>query len=94
LVDRLDEFNEVDQQRLEELKDRLAVPKKVTVHCRLVFGNPHAEILQELQSSQATMIMMGTQGRGFLKELFVGSVSQYIARRSQVPVLLIPIRQD
>jgi nucleotide-binding universal stress UspA family protein len=94
LVDRLDEFNEVDQQRLEELKDRLAVPKGVTVHCRLVFGNPHAEILQELQSSQATMIMMGTQGRGFLKELFVGSVSQYIARRSQVPVLLIPIKQD
>jgi nucleotide-binding universal stress UspA family protein len=34
---------------------------------------------------------MGTQGRGFLRELFVGSVSQFIARKSVVPVFLVPL---
>jgi nucleotide-binding universal stress UspA family protein len=94
LVERLDEFNDVDEKRLEEMKGRLSTPNGVQVTTKLVYGNPHTEILRELEEGDATMIMMGTQGRGFLRELFVGSVSQYIARRSEVPVLLIPLHKE
>jgi nucleotide-binding universal stress UspA family protein len=94
LVDRLDEFNRVDEQRLQELKERLVAPKTVRVICKLVYGSPHTEIMHELESGGATLVMMGTQGRGFFKELFVGSVSQYVARRAQVPVMLIPIKHE
>ena len=91
LVERLEEFNEVDEKRLEEMRARLAASSKVAIETKLVYGNPHTEIMRELEEGDATMIMMGTQGRGFLRELFVGSVSQYVARRSQVPVFLIPL---
>jgi len=33
---------------------------------------------------------MGTQGKGFIKELFLGSVAQTISRLAPCPVLLIP----
>ncbi|MCA1785684.1 MAG: universal stress protein [Desulfobacteraceae bacterium] len=33
---------------------------------------------------------MGTQGRGFLGEFFLGSVSHNVARHSVAPVLLVP----
>ncbi|MFA6646937.1 MAG: universal stress protein, partial [Sphaerochaetaceae bacterium] len=56
-----------------------------------VYGDPHTEVMREITESGATMVMMGTQGRGFFKELFVGSVSQFVARRSPIPVLLIPL---
>lgn len=91
LVERLEEFNDVDEKRLEEMKNRLSASSKVQVETKLVYGNPHTEIMRELEGGDATMVMMGTQGRGFLRELFVGSVSQYVARRSQVPVFLVPL---
>lgn len=91
LVERLDEFNTVDTKRLEELQASISSGNKVKVTPRLVYGDPHIEIMRELDKGEATMVMMGTQGRGFIRELFVGSVSQFVARRSVVPVLLIPI---
>ena len=91
LVERLDEFNDVDRTRLDELKGRLRSGSTVQVESKLVYGDPHTEIMRELEEGDATMVMMGTQGRGFLRELFVGSVSHYVARRSKVPVLLIPV---
>lgn len=94
LVERLDEFNAVDTKRLEEMQARLADGSDVHVTVRLVYGDPHIEIMRELDKGDATMLMMGTQGRGFLRELFVGSVSQFVARRSVVPVLLIPISPE
>jgi len=94
LVQRLEEFNTVDEKRLEEMKARLASGAPVEILTKLIYGDPHIEIMRELEESKASMIMMGTQGRGFFRELFVGSVSQYIARRSVVPVLLIPIKGE
>ena len=91
LVDRIDEFNKTDKERLQELKGRLEAGSDVRVTPKLVYGDPHTEVMREITESGATMVMMGTQGRGFFKELFVGSVSQFVARRSPIPVLLIPL---
>jgi nucleotide-binding universal stress UspA family protein len=33
---------------------------------------------------------MGTQGKGFIKELFLGSVAHNVARLAPCPVLLVP----
>lgn len=93
LVERLDEFNMIDRQKLEKMKDRLASAGLARVGCTLTCGDPPSEILREIGETKASLVMMGTQGRGFFRELFVGSVSQYIARRSMTPVLLVPTRQ-
>lgn len=94
LVERIDEFNKTDKERLQELKGRLEAGSDVRVTPKLVYGDPHTEVMREITESGATMVMMGTQGRGFFKELFVGSVSQFVARRSPIPVLLIPLPSE
>ena len=39
---------------------------------------------------QATAVIMGSQGRGWIREIYLGNVSHSIARHASVPVLLIP----
>ncbi len=91
LIERLAEFNRIDTERLERLKERLEAVGKCHGEVKLVYGDPHTEIIDEIHYGEATMVMLGSQGRSFFKELFAGSVSQFIARRSPIPVLLIPI---
>jgi nucleotide-binding universal stress UspA family protein len=60
---------------------------------RTVFdpGHPLAAILKVLEAQDISLIIMGTQGKGFIKELFLGSVAHNVARLAPCPVLLIPL---
>ncbi len=53
-------------------------------------GHPLPGILKVLQSQDISLIVMGTQGKGFIKELFLGSVAHNVSRLALCPVLLIP----
>ncbi|MBM4287082.1 MAG: universal stress protein [Deltaproteobacteria bacterium] len=53
-------------------------------------GRPIPAILTALNTLDISLIVMGTQGKGFIKELFLGSVAQTISRLAPCPVLLIP----
>lgn len=53
-------------------------------------GRPLPAILRALETEDISLILMGTQGKGFLKELFLGSVAHNVARLAPCPVLLIP----
>jgi len=47
-------------------------------------------IAQEALRWQADMMVLGTHGRRGFKRLILGSVAELTARRSELPVLLIP----
>ena len=53
-------------------------------------GHPLPAILQILESQDISLIVMGTQGKGFIKEIFLGSVAHNVSRLATCPVLLIP----
>jgi nucleotide-binding universal stress UspA family protein len=53
-------------------------------------GHPLPAILRVLESQDISLIIMGTQGKGFIKELFLGSVAHNVSRLAMCPVLLIP----
>jgi nucleotide-binding universal stress UspA family protein len=90
LLERLEEFNAIDKNRLMKLQVALEAKGVRKVTREVVYGEPYVEIMRTLEKSGSTMVILGSQGRGFLRELFVGSVSQYIARRSHISVLLVP----
>ena len=90
LLERLEEFNAIDKNRLMKLQVALEEKGVKKITREVVYGEPYVEIMRMLEKSNATMVLLGSQGRGFLRELFVGSVSQYIARRSHCSVLLVP----
>jgi nucleotide-binding universal stress UspA family protein len=53
-------------------------------------GHPFPAILRVLESQDISLIVMGTQGKGFIKEIFLGSVAHNVSRLAMCPVLLIP----
>ena len=87
---RLEEFNEIDRERLEMLRDRLKKMGDAEIAVEIPYGSPIDEILKRTGEGGATVVVMGSHGRGFIGELFLGSVSHNVARHSQAPVLLIP----
>jgi len=91
LEHRLEEFNQTDRQRLERLKVQLGEAAEVEVRIQVPYGHPVEEILRVAHEEQDdTLIVMGSQGRGFLAQAFLGSVSHQVVRGAPVPVLLVP----
>lgn len=91
LEQRLEEFNETDRGRLERLKVRLEQEASVSVSIEVPYGAPTVEILERARAGEASLVVMGSHGRGFISELFLGSVSNNVARHAEAPVLLIPM---
>ena len=60
------------------------------VHGNFDSGHPLPAILRVLESQDISLIVMGTQGKGFIQELFLGSVGHNVSRLAPCPVLLIP----
>ena len=90
LQDRLEEFNRIDRARLEGLKARLEKKGGTEVQIKIPYGSPIQEILRCAKEEDITLIIMGSQGRGFITEVFLGSVSHQVARHAPVPILLVP----
>jgi nucleotide-binding universal stress UspA family protein len=75
---------------LAQWKQRLLKAGVPIVHDRFDPGHPIPAILQVLESQEISLIVMGTQGKGFIQELFLGSVAHNVSRLAKCPVLLIP----
>ncbi len=90
LKDRLDEFNAIDTERLEMLRDRLIAKGMKDVKIMLTYGMPVEEIIKASKENDYSMIVMGAQGRSLVKNVFVGSVSWNVLQNSPHPVLLVP----
>ncbi len=75
---------------LGQWKQRLSKAGVPVVHDLFDPGHPIPAILQVLESQDISLIVMGTQGKGFIKELFLGSVAHNVSRLAACPVLLIP----
>jgi len=92
LKDRLEEFNEIDRERLELLKERLEKIGNAQIDMEIPYGSPIDEILKRIKTRDVSVVIIGSHGRGFISEFFLGSVSHNVARHSEAPVLLIPCK--
>ncbi|MGQ9476544.1 MAG: universal stress protein [Actinomycetota bacterium] len=88
LEHRLEE--ELVRMRLEKMKEILHEKSSAEIDTKIAYGTPFPEILRAVQEQDVHLVVMGSQGRGFIKEVFLGSVSHNVARSSDAPVLLIP----
>ncbi len=90
LEHRLEEFNEIDKGRLETIKTRLEQAGPVEVRYELFYGSPAQEILREAEEGDYSLLVLGSQGRGFIPEVYLGSVSHKVVCYAPAPILLIP----
>jgi nucleotide-binding universal stress UspA family protein len=79
------------ESELDRVLADVAAPVDVTVERRVQQGNA-ADVLVE-SSRDATLLVVGSRGRGGFAGLLLGSVSQRCAERALCPVVVVPTRE-
>ena len=78
---------------LEAIKERLLAAGSPKVNLKYKKGTAKDVALEYIEDrDELTMVVMGSQGKGFVKELFIGSLSLELSRHSPIPILLIPAK--
>jgi nucleotide-binding universal stress UspA family protein len=57
-------------------------------------GHPVEEILNASEEEGCDAIVLGSHGKGFLKQAFLGSVSRSVLDRSRKPVFIVPLPSE
>jgi nucleotide-binding universal stress UspA family protein len=76
----------------QDILERGEVPLKeagIEVESEVRFGNPAKEILQELETDEYDMLIMGSHGRGAMGEIVLGSVSYRVSHHARHPLLIV-----
>ncbi|MBP2675297.1 MAG: universal stress family protein [Deltaproteobacteria bacterium] len=90
LAYRLDEFNRIDQERLTVLEERLMALGACKVHKEVEFGRPGPLIVEKIRKGEYSILIIASQGRGYMAEAFLGRVANHVVHRATVPVLVVP----
>jgi len=90
-------FEDVTQKnrnQLDKIRNTLSDRTREDAEIIVTFGTPAKEIVKAAEERNATMLIMGSQGKGFIESFFIGGVSSQVTRISRLPVLLIPAERE
>jgi nucleotide-binding universal stress UspA family protein len=96
----LDEYSNIDLEKVAEgskndaLEKLEALARELAsegfkVKARLARGVPSSEILEMEQKEDVSLIVLGSHEKGFIKRIFLGSVSAAVTRKANHPVLVV-----
>ncbi len=83
IKERLEDFCKRESQRIPCLDLILKIIVKT--------GYPVEEIIRTSEEEDCDVIVLGTHGKGFLLETFLGSVARSVLDRTRKPVFIIPL---
>ena len=66
-----------------------SIPKDIHVQAVVQIGDPAKNIVQYSEEHPTDLIIIGNRGLSGLKKILLGSVSNYVLLRSQVPILIM-----
>ena len=89
IVERLATLKERGETILNHAKDYSVSNGVMNVKTYLKQGDPAREILELAKSINPDLIVIGNRKRGFLRGVFLGSVSQRVAANSECAVLVV-----
>ena len=85
-------LNQVTEAKkfLESAKTR-AAKKGILLSHKIIGGEPGFDIVRfaHNKKNKIDIIVIGARGRGLVKEIFLGSVSNYVVHKSKLPVLVV-----
>ena len=89
-------YNMTDDKRFQEVKQKMETfqskldAKDCEIDVHLHFGTTTYNILEATREIDATLIVLGTTGKGYLRGATLGSTSEEVIKGSTRPLLLIP----
>lgn len=70
--------------------DRIADEYDRRIETQIIEGQPAMAILEYVDEEGIDGIVMGSEGRAGVSRMLLGSVAEQVARRSPVPVTIVP----
>lgn len=87
--------HDLEKAYREMLDEEFAkVPDEVNSQAVLLDGRPADAIVAQVKAGDHDLVVMGSRGRGELRSLMLGSVSQEVLHQSPVPVLIVHLPGD
>jgi len=77
------------EKYLEEMVEQLRNEDGVEISSKVLSGNAAEAIEDEVESVDASLVVMASHGRGAFSRVWLGSTSDALIRRATVPVLLV-----
>jgi nucleotide-binding universal stress UspA family protein len=91
----LDEIKKYLQKFCKKAENQVGVPCVEMVSKILIpLGHPVEEILKAADDEGCDAIVLGTHGKGFLRQTFLGSVAEDVLKRTRKPVFIIPLPSE
>jgi nucleotide-binding universal stress UspA family protein len=86
--EKFKEFEKIDKEKLETVSQELA-KEGFNVKTHLHVGKAGLDLIQIAREENVSLIVMGSHGKGYVKEILWGSVSRNVVEYSDRPVLLV-----
>ena len=81
------------QRQLEDMRDSLAgVVPACSVH--VTEGGPLHALLEFSRNENADMVVVGAHGHTVIGALLLGSVAEWMLRKSKIPVMMVPAETE
>ena len=91
----LEEIKKCLQEFCKKIENQIGPPCVELVSKILVpLGHPVEEILKAADEEGCDAIVLGTHGKGFLRQTFLGSVAGSVLERTRKPVFIIPLPSE
>jgi len=88
LESKMDEFNKIDQERLDKIKADLE-KSGFNVKTIISEGIPSEKISEIADAEDANMIFISSHGRSPFKEMVLGSVTERVVLKTGKPVMVV-----
>ena len=85
---------ELDVEALGAIEETVRDLGAIAVDRRVVTGEPGPAICHLADELHADAVVVGSHGRGLLKQMVLGSVSDYVVRHAPCPVLVVRAGAD
>ena len=78
-----------EHQQIQDLSQEFR-SKGLDCEALLIQGSTVETILRQSKKLSVDMVVVGSHGKGILRHLLVGSISEGVLKQSSVPVLVVP----
>ena len=78
-----------DAERNMEFAKKHCAQNGIMFEKKISFGEPGYTIAKYAKDKKFDIIVIGARGRGAIKEMFFGSVSNYVLHKANMPVLIV-----
>jgi nucleotide-binding universal stress UspA family protein len=84
------ELADIARSRLDEMAEQ-AKKRGINVETLLARGKAAEEILRTAEMTEANLILLAVEQKGFIEKAFLGATAERVVRDAYVPVLSLPV---